>query len=275
MTILLVLVRLLHEASLMALFGSACLLALLGARVPELALESRVLMLGRRVAALAALLSAPAWLALAIAGTSGGPGTDLFIPVFAPRLFLLLALPLAVWWGKVRATATLSGLALCLIAISSHTAGASPFGFWIFGAVSDGLHLLTAGYWIGGLCVLAALLAQRAAAPRLALAVSAFAEWGMVAVALLVMTGMINASMVLLGTPGHDAPAYLLVLGAKLLLVTAMIGLALINQYRLLSALDRTGTVNRMRKHVAWELGLGAIVIGLAMTLAALPPTIQ
>jgi len=276
MTALTVLVRLLHEASLMALFGSALVLALLNTKVPELALESRVLMLGRRAAALAALLSAPAWLALALMGRTGagGPGA-LFVPLFAPRLLLLLALPLAVWRGKFRLTTILSGLTLILIAISSHTAGASPFGFWIFGTASDGLHLLTGGYWIGGLCVLAAILAQRAAAPRLVLAVSIFAEWGMIAVALLVMTGMINASMVLLGTPGHDALAYLLVLGAKLLLVTAMIGLALVNQYRLLPGLDRADNLIRIRRHIGWELGLGVLVIGLAMTLAVLPPTIQ
>ena len=94
----------------------------------------------------------------------------------------------------------------------------------------------------------------------------------LVSVALLVMTGMINAAMVLLGNPGHDALPYLLVLGTKLALVAAMIALAMINQYRLLPHF--AGTVTRLRKHVAWELALGFIVIGLAMTLALLPPTV-
>jgi putative copper resistance protein D len=278
MTALLVFVRGLHEASLMALFGSACLLALLGAKVPELALESRILTLGRRLAALTALLSAPAWLALAVAvmvDTDATPSDTLFVHLFLLRLLLLLALLVTVWRGKMRLTVLLSGLALILIAVSSHTAGASPFGFWFIGTTSDGLHLLTAGYWIGSLCVLAVLLAQSPVAPRLGLAISIFAEWGMVAVALLVMTGMINATMVLLGNPGHDAWPYLLVLGVKLALVTAMIALAMTNQVRLLPRFAQTGTVVRLRKHVGWELGLGVAVIGLAMTLALLPPTVQ
>lgn len=275
MILLLGFMRWLHEASLMGLFGSACLLALLGAKVPELALESGALTLSRRLAAIAALSSALVWLAVAMAGANTTPSDTLFIPLFIPRLLILLALPVAVWRGKTRLTAILSGLALILIAMSSHTAAASPFGFWIIGTVSDGLHLLTGGYWIGSLCVLAILLTQRPAAPRLGLAISLFAEWGMVSVALLVMTGMINAAMVLLGNPGHDALPYLLVLGVKLALVAAMIALAVINQYRLLPHIAQADAVMGMRKHIVWELGLGLIVIGLAMTLALLPPTVQ
>jgi putative copper resistance protein D len=123
--------------------------------------------------------------------------------------------------------------------------------------------------------VLAVLLIQRPAAPRLGMAVSIFAEWGMIAVALLVMTGMINAAMVLLGSPGHDALSYLIVLGAKLVLVVAMIALALVNQFRLLPRLGQGGMVARLKMHVGWELGLGLIVVGLATILALLPPTFQ
>ncbi len=264
--------RWLNEASLMMLFGSACLLALLAAKVPELALESGALSLGRRIGALVSLVSALLWMALASAPMSGA---TLFGQLFIARLPLLLGLIVAVWLGWTRLTACLAGAVLILIAVTSHTATASPFGFWLVGTASDGLHLLTAGYWIGSLCVLAFLLAERPAAPRLALAISIFAEWGMIAVALLVMTGMINAAMVLLGTPGHDALPYLAVLGVKLTLVVTMIALALVNQFRLMPRLGQTGAVIRLKHHVGWELGLGLIVVGLAMALALLAPTLQ
>ena len=281
-------VRGLNEASLMVLFGSACLLALLTTKVPELALESGPLMSARRIAALVALVSAPLWMALTAAQMAGTPAaaTDsetlwqvasatLFGQVFLARMVLLLGLVVTIWLGWMRLTAWIAGAALLLVAVTSHTATASPFGFWFIGMVSDGLHLLTAGYWIGSLCVLAVLLADRPVAPRLGLAVSLFAQWGMIAVALLVMTGMINSAMVLLGMPGHDALPYLLVLGGKLILVAAMIALALANHFRLLPRLTEAGMTANLKRHVGWELGLGLAVIGLAMILTVLPPTLQ
>ena len=285
MTSLLVFMRIVHEASLMALFGSACLLALLSAKVPELAMEGGALALGRRLAALAAVVSAPVWLALMVVGMAGtklaaGPGTllqaagtTLFVQLFLPRLLVLLALTVAVWRGKARLTAWLSGAALFLIAVTSHAAAASRYDFGFVGTASDGMHLLAGGYWIGSLCVLTVLLVQRPAAPRLGQALSIFAEWGMIAVALLVMTGMINAAMVLLGTPGHDAAPYLAVLGLKLALVAAMIALALVNQFRLLPRLGQTGMFAKLKSNVGWELGLGLTVVGLAIILTLLPPT--
>jgi putative copper resistance protein D len=281
-------VRGLHEASLMGLFGSACLLALLSVKVPELALESGPLVLGRRLAALVALISALLWMALVAAEMTGTMAamTDsqtlwqvaiatLFGQIFLVRFALLLVLVFTVWLGRIRLTVWVAGLSLVLIAVTSHTAGASPNGFGLIGATSDALHLLTAGYWIGSLCVLAVLLAERPAAPRLKLALSVFAEWGMLSVALLVMTGMINAAMVLLGMPGHDSPVYLAVLGAKLLLVLLMIGLALVNHFRLLPHLAQDGVVGRLKRHVGWELGLGLVVVALAMALTIEAPTLQ
>ena len=287
MIALLVFVRAVHEAALMALFGSACLVTLLAAKAPELALEGGALALGRRLAALAALVTAPVWMALVAAGMTGtmaannnqalwrAASATLFGQIFFARLLLLAALTVMVWMGRTRLTAWLSGAALVLIAVTSHAAGAGPAGFGFIGAASDGLHLLTGGYWIGGLCALAVLLVQRPAAPRLGLAVSIFAEWGMIAVALLVMTGMINAAMILLGSPGHDALSYLVVLGTKLALVSAMIALALTNHFRLLPRLNQSGMIARLKTHVGWELGLGLVVVGLAVSLTLLPPTLR
>ena len=274
MTALALLARALHDASVLALFGSACLLALFAAKVPELAFEGSGLALGRRSAALLALASAPAWAIGTqgtvswLIGTSGGW-------ILLARLVVLVLLAGAVWSGWLRATAWLSGTALVLIAATSHAARATLQGFTIIGVANDSLHLLTAGYWIGGLCVLAAMLGSRPSAPRLPQAVALFAEWGMIAVALLVMTGIINAAMVLLGDPGHDNLVYAGILSLKIVLALTMVGLALGNHFRLLPRLAQAGIVARLRHRAGWELGLGLAVVGLAALLSLLPPAHQ
>ena len=111
----------------------------------------------------------------------------------------------------------LSALALVLPAATSHAAAASPAGFAAIGAITDGVHLLTAGFWIGGLVVL--LLLWRRREPNMPLALSLFSDWAMVAVLLLVMTGLINSASILLGQEGSMSTLYLSVLGAKLALV--------------------------------------------------------
>jgi copper resistance protein D len=268
---LVALARGLHDAALMAVFGSACLLALLAGKVPELAIEGRDLIWGRRIAAMLALASAPAWLwhsprALTwIAGNAAGQ-------FLLARLVLLILVVGAVWMGRLRVSAWLSGAALILIAATGHVAAASPQGFAAIGATNDGLHLLTAGYWIGGLFALIAILGSRPSAPRLQQAVAIFAEWGMIAVSLLVMTGIINAAMVLLSGPGHDNLLYAGVLALKILLALVMIGLALINHFRLLPRLTQNGIAARLKNRAGWELGLGVIVLALAGLLNLLVP---
>jgi putative copper resistance protein D len=268
------LARGLHDASVMALFGSACLLALFAAKVPELAFAGSGLTLGRRGASLLALASAPAW-------TIGTPGTVAWLTstsgglILLARLALLIFLAGAVWTERLRITAWLSGAALVLIAATSHAARASLQGFAVIGMANDSLHLLTAGYWIGGLCVLLAMLGSRPSAPRLPQAVALFAEWGMITVALLVMTGIINAAIVLLGNPGHDNLPYAGILALKIVLALTMIVLALSNHFRLLPRLAQAGVAARLRNRAGWELGLGLTVVALAALLSLLAPTHQ
>jgi putative copper resistance protein D len=244
----------------------------LAAKVPELAFEGSGLALGRRAASLLALASAPAWLI-------GTPGTVPWLvstssgQILLARLLLLVLVVAAVWTGRMRVTAWLCGAALVLIAATGHSAGASPPGFAAIGAVNDGLHLLTAAYWIGGLCVLLAMLGSRPSAPRLPQAVAIFAEWGVITVALLVMTGIINAAMVLLGSPGHDNLFYVGILALKIALALTMITLALSNHFRLLPRLAQAGIAARLRNRAGWELGLGLAVVGLAALLTLLAPT--
>jgi putative copper resistance protein D len=276
--------RWLHEASLMILFGGAMLRAILRARLPALRLPPGH---WRVWGALVALVTAVVWLGLTTGQMAGNPQavTDthvlgltitqtLFGQMFQARMLLLLLLcATLVFRAPETAITLLSGGALVLISVTSHAAAASPAQFTAIGVTSDGLHLLTAGFWIGGLVLLAALFARRTEKALLAAATGAFAEWGMIAVTILVMTGMLNAATILLGGEGHDTGAYLAVLGIKLACVLAMVSLAVVNHFRLLPKLAAGGSEADLFRNIRVELGLGVIVIALAALLGLLPPT--
>ena len=100
------------------------------------------------------------------------------------------------------------------------------------------------------------------------LALSLFSDWAMVAVLLLVMTGLINSASILLGQEGHMSALYLSVLGIKLALVAGMLGLALVNRFKLMPK----GREALIARHVAVELGLGLAAVLLAGLLGQLQP---
>ncbi len=266
-SVTLILARGIYFAAAMLLFGGAVFRALLRSR-----LKMDVAGPLRRSMTAIALVSGCAWLMLAAAGMAGAlnapavtqtlTGT-LFGQVYVLRLAALLGLLLAPdgWIA-----AALAGLVLALPAITGHAAGSSPAGFIAIGATLDAVHLLAAGLWIGGLAVLLAVRKR----PQFIAALALFSDFAMVAVLLLVMTGLINAVSILLGDQGTAAPFYLGVLGAKLVLVLVMLGLAGINRFRLLPG-SAAGTIAR---NAAIELALGAAVILLAGWLGQLQPTL-
>jgi putative copper resistance protein D len=271
---ILAVIRWIHEASLMFLFGSAALLALLRLCLPGAGLRLSV--------AGVALSSALLWFFLA-AVQMGGAVNDhvlwlaltqsLFGQIFQARIALLGLVYVGLWrsWRE-GVLALFSGAALILISVTSHAAEASPAHFIAIGAVSDGLHFLTGGFWIGGLAVLAMLFARRDG--NFTRATARFAEWGMIAVAVLVLTGLLNAATILLGGEGPDTPLYLAVLGAKLVLVLIMVTLALNNHFRLLPSLAQSGMAEKLDRNIRTEFTLGLVVVGLAALLGLLPPTL-
>lgn len=271
---MLALARGLYFAASMLLFGISSFAYLLRARLPMiLALRDAPL---RWMLLLLALLSGCAWLALAAGAMADAmdrqvvaeAATDtLFGQFFLARMAALVALGLLMALRRGRAAMVLlAALALVLPAATGHAAGASPAGFAAIGAITDALHLLTAGFWLGGLVVL--LLLFRRGEPNMALALSLFSDWAMVAVLLLVMTGLINGASILLGQEGTVSLFYLSILGTKLVLVAGMLVLALLNRFRLMP--QRRDAV--IARHARIELGLGLAVVLLAGLLGQLQP---
>jgi copper resistance protein D len=263
-----------YYAATMLLFGDAAFGVLLRAKLPMIApVRAPSLRWG---ALLAALLAACLWLGLAaarMADTLNAPvlmetvtGT-LFGQLFLVRLAALVGMALLLLFRRGRKpVAVLAAIALALPAATGHAALASPAGFTLIGTVLDAIHLLTAGFWIGGLAVLTALFRRKE--PNLVLALSLFSEWAMIAVLLLVMTGLINAVTILLGSKGTASTLYLAVLGAKLALVAIMLGLAAANRFKWLPRHEE----GMIARNTLGELSAGVIVVLLAGALGQLQP---
>jgi copper resistance protein D len=191
--------------------------------------------------------------------------------VAGPRLWLLL--------GGLGAVACAS---LAWMGHAAATEGAAA-GVHL---VSDVVHVLAAGVWIGALVGFAGLLLQRspsaAGAMLTARALRGFSGVGTVVVAALVATGLVN-SWILVGPSrleGLWTTPYGLVLCAKLATFAAMLGLAAANRMLLTPALLRAleqgaqpaDSLARLRSSIALETLAGALVLMLVAWLGTLAP---
>ena len=104
-----------------------------------------------------------------------------------------------------------------------------------------------------------------------------FSAMGMIAVALLVASGIANSAFRLQSFGALVTTAYGLLISAKIALLSMMIALAVINRFLLMPALCGTGlTAERPRaalvRNVIAEQILGVLVLGAAAILGTLSP---
>jgi len=193
--------------------------------------------------------------------------STLFGQLFLARLAALLGIAaLLLFWRGGKLMMVLATVALALPSATSHAALSSPAGFSAIGAILDAVHLLTAGFWIGGLVALTALFRRKE--PNLVLALSLFSDWAMIAVLLLVMTGLIDAASILLGGRTTPSPAYLAVLATKLVLVAIMLWLAAVNRFKWLPRNEEP----LIARNTVRELSVGIVVVILGGVLGQLQP---
>jgi putative copper resistance protein D len=201
----------------------------------------------------------------------------LFGRVFLVRVALLAALIIvAAKQTKFRSLRiALAGAALAAIALTSHAAARGDPHFMLARAANDALHLLAAGFWIGGLCVVVALArADRKNPTALLGPLQLFSSWGMAAVALLIAAGAMNAWIILHGAPGGWSAEYAGLLAGKLVLASLMIALALTNRLGLLPTLRRGAPVSaeNLLASMLSELALGIAIIVIVGFLGTMSP---
>ena len=282
-----------HVAALVSLFGTLVFLTLVApAAMAEAAedaprLRRRLLRVARISAALA-LIVGIAWLAVesaVIAGAGSIAMTLQALPVVALRtqfgqwllvrgVLLLAALPLLRPWRAGNAVAAvLAAMALALQPMLGH-AGALGGSLGTTLIISEILHLLAAGAWLGSLLPLfitIGTLPHNAAAT----ACRSFTPVGLSAVLVLGGTATVQVTEFMGGVPGLFGTGYGHIALVKLGLFAVLLALAAINRLALTDRLAETApdaARRHMRVSVATEAVLGTLVVFTAGFLASHAP---
>jgi putative copper export protein/mono/diheme cytochrome c family protein len=172
--------------------------------------------------------------------------------------------------GRWRIGAAIGVVSVLLQAAHSHAlameGGISPL------VLSDAFHLLSAGAWLGGLVPL--LLFVRAVpvveAQRVA---ENFSRMATIAVLILAATALYQGWVLVGSLPALIGTAYGWVALAKLGLLGALLGCAVLNRFYFVPNLTTGPTAKRgLLRSIAIETGLGLAVVCAAGFLSSLPP---
>ncbi len=278
--------RFLHYAALLLLFGAALYPLYGGDKTAIATLRLRPFLTAMAALALLSLLS---WFLFAAAGMAGDIGaiantsvlgavlnTTDFGQLWSARLIVNLTLLIFLLLGRTRFVLLLAALLLASLAGTGHALEPPQARSWH--VASDAIHLLAAGAWLGGLWPLARALGTERQPAQTAKTLLRFSMMGQGAVALLLVSGLINGRF-LIGTPaGLMASLYGALLAAKILLFAAMVSLAALNRFWIgprlnaADARDRAAWLGRLRRHVVAEQLLGFAVLAIVAWLGTLNP---
>lgn len=173
-------------------------------------------------------------------------------------------------------------LALCatLLLVSMAFTGHAAMHEGLLGALhraNHALHLLAAGYWFGSLLPLLVCLRYLQQSQWRHDAITTllrFSRWGHLAVALVIVTGVLNSLILLGGWPFDMASPYQRLLLIKTALVVVMVMVALANRYAIVPAMSSVPNLAKCGLVLAcWiEVGLGGAVLLLVSLFATYPP---
>ena len=299
-----ILSRVLHYTASLILFGVILFpLYAYPGRAGSTERTNRWLLEAAGWAALAALLSGLLWFGCVVVSvTDGAPSWDdiqsvlnetFFGEVWIAR-FVLVTITLffiALRAFSLRGRPNWALAALCAGLVAS-LAGVGHTQLHegtdgIIHTIADGLHLLAAGAWLGGLVPLSYLVATalRAISPNRDVEASnaalRFSGMGYVAVAILIGSGLINSWLLVGSFANLISTPYGQLLLAKMLLFVGMLGLAACNRFLIVPRLIEANEVGeqafiltRLRRHILVEQALGLFIISIVSALGAMEPAI-
>jgi copper resistance protein D len=288
--IALVVCRFAHFAACIFVFGASAFCIALP-RVPDGDGRRDGLRSALRFAAVATVITAILWFQCVAGMMTGNAGSAADLTVLQILLFktsfgqiwlwrILLALAVAI--VGLRAvpearleTAALSGLLLASVALTGHAAmeqGISGIGH----RITDAIHLLSGGYWIGAVAALPFLL-RPAQPPELTYRVLCrFSDLGVIAVLLVITTGVFNALFIVEDWSHALRFTYGKVLLVKAGLVITMVIIACINRF-ILTPTFREGdsSFGSLKRSVLAETLIGGLVVLAASLLGTVSPAVS
>jgi putative copper resistance protein D len=240
-----------------------------------------------------AILSGAAWLVLLASDILGASLVDVCLhggawPVLADtrfgivwcaRLLLALLFGLLLLWpalGTIQLAAA-AGI-MALPALIGH-AGATPGIAGDIHLVSDMVHLLAAGAWLGGLPAFALVLRHAASFdeqtwPEFVVRMThRFSILGILCVGALLVSGIVNSWNLLGGPRDLVATDYGRLVALKIGLFVAMIAIATVNRSFLTPRLPHLRALRVLERNSLAEIGLGLCVLLFVGMLGTLPPS--
>jgi putative copper resistance protein D len=283
--------RFLHDGALLSLWGAAAFIASLLPR-PLVVETLRRLGIFPITAAVIVLLTTIAMLPLEAAMLGGGWSDGLDVatlqavlldsPVGATLQMQMVAgvmLLLSFFASRERrmgAVAAFAALSIGALALTGHASMDS--GWRLIGhRANDIVHMLSGGAWLGALIPFLTVL-RLAGDPRMhvpaQVALRRFSRAGHVAVALVLVTGLINTGLILGRWPTDWSSPYQMLLSLKIATVCAMAGLAIINRYVFVPAIgdQSSAAVKAIRIASLGEIILAFAAIGLVAVFGVVDP---
>jgi copper resistance protein D len=301
----LIAVRAVHFAATASTAGGLAFLMLVARPVCAAAVEAKLFAPHRRLAWIGLAVTLPsgvAWVALEVAAMSGLPFTEAveegLVPIVLTqtqfglvslvRFGLAALLAALLVWAKGPARWASLGCAIALLgslAWTGHAAGTID-AMGHLHLIGDTLHCLAAGAWVGGLIPLALLLAaaRRRGDPQWTktayLAARRFSALGMVSVATLIVTGLLNAWILVGSFVALVVTEYGRLLQVKLALFALMLGLAAVNRLHWTPCLaesssSRDQALRQLTQNSTVEVGLGLAVFVIVGALGTIHPAIH
>ena len=238
------------------------------------------------------ILSGVAWLVLLASDILGASVADVslhggawpvlfdtrFGQVWCARLALALLLGLLILRPATQGFQLAGASALTALPALIGHAGATPGIVGTSHLVSDMVHLVAAGAWLGGLPAFALLLLQARRRPEATwhnFAIQAtrrFSIVGILSVSALLASGLINSWNLLSGPHDLVTSDYGRLIALKIGLFAAMVAIAAVNRFYLTSRLPDLTTLRGLQRNSLAEVGLGLCVLLFVGILGTLPP---